>query len=132
MSWKLLFALSSFAAFMAVGSVFFIPPMIEPVLWLAIFLLCGWQIAKRAPGRFFVHGLVLSLINCVWITTAHLVFAETYLAHHPQEAAMSGPMGSPRLMMAIVGPIVGVVSGLVQGLIAFIASKIVKRPAVAA
>jgi hypothetical protein len=128
MNWKLILGLSLFAAAMAIGTVFFIPSKIEPVFWLAIFLTCAFFIAKRAPGKYFLHGFVLALVNCVWITGGHILFASTYLANHPQEAAMTAKMplpDSPRLMMAMTGPVIGVISGLVQGLFAFVASKLV-------
>jgi hypothetical protein len=135
MNWKLIFALSLFAAGMSVGTVFVIPSNIEPVFWLAIFGVCAFFIAKRAPGRYFLHGFVLALFNCVWVTSGHILFASTYLANHPQEAAMTANTpfpDSPRLVMAFMGPVIGVVSGLVQGLFAFLASKLLRaKPSVA-
>lgn len=129
MNWKLIFKLSLFAAAMAVGTVFFIPPQIEPLVWAVIFATCAYFIAKQAPGRYFLHGFLLALVNCVWITSGHILFASTYLANHPQEAAMSAQTpfpDSPRLMMAMTGPVIGVISGLVQGLFALVGSKLVR------
>jgi hypothetical protein len=127
MNWKLIVALSGFALVMALGTVFVIPPKIEPVLWLVIFVVCAWLIAKNAPGKPFLHGLGLGLVNCVWVTTAHIAFASTYLAGHPDEAKMAANMSSPRLMMALTGPLIGVVSGVVLGLFALVAWKLAKR-----
>jgi hypothetical protein len=132
MNWKLVVTLSMFGLAMAIGTVFVIPSNIEPIFWLAIFVACAVLIAKQAPGRYFLHGLALGLANCVWITTAHLVFFDTYVARHAQEAAMM--QGAPlpgRAMMAITGPIIGLISGLVIGLFSWIASKIFKKPAAA-
>jgi hypothetical protein len=127
MNWKLIVALSGFALVMALGTVFVIPPKIEPVLWLVIFVVCAWLIAKNAPGKPFLHGLALGLVNCVWVTAAHIAFASTYLAGHPDEAKMAANMSSPRLMMALTGPLIGVVSGVVLGLFALVAWKLAKR-----
>ena len=130
MNRKLILLLSLFGLAMAVATVFVIPSNIEPVFWLIIFITCAYFIAKNAPGKYFVHGFVLSLANCVWITAAHVLLFSTYIANHPQEAAMSAKMPMPehpRMMMLIMGPAIGIVSGLVQGLFAFIASKIVKK-----
>jgi len=72
----------------------------------------------------------VSLVNCVWITGAHLVFFSAYIARHMQEAKMLKKMPlphSPRLMMLITGPVIGIVSGLVLGLFSVIASRIVKK-----
>lgn len=131
MNWKLVRLLSLFGLGMGIATVFVVPPTLEPLFWLAIFLACAVIIAKRAPGKYFLHGLSTSLLNSVWITTAHIVFFETYLAGHPQEAAFAAQMGAPRLMMLATGPVVGLVSGLVLGLFAFVASKLVKPTALA-
>ena len=117
---------------MAVATVYAVPSKVEPAFWLAIFLVCATVIAKRAPGRYFLHGLCVSLVNCVWITSAHILLFDAYAVSHADEVAMAGRMGvPPRAAMAIMGPVVGVVSGLVLGLFSVIASKIVK-PAVKA
>jgi hypothetical protein len=130
MNWKLIFALSLFGLAMAVATVFILPSNIEPFFWLAIFITCAYFIAKNATGKFFLHGFVLSLINCVWITTAHVLLYSNYIANHPAEAAMSAKMPMPehpRMMMLVMGPIIGIISGVVQGLFAFVASKIMKK-----
>ena len=115
---------------MAIATVYWIPSTIEPVFWLAIFVTCAYLIAKNCSGNYFLHGLLVSLLNCVWITSTHIILFETYLANHQQEAEMMKQMpvpDSPRLMMLITGPIIGIISGLVLGLFAFIASKIMKK-----
>jgi uncharacterized membrane protein len=132
MNTKLILQLSLFGLVMAIGTVYFIPSSVEPFLWLAIFLVCAYIIAKQCTGKYFLHGFMVSLVNCVWVTSAHILLYTTYIANHPQEAAMmsSGPMPThPRLMMLITGPIIGVISGLVLGLFSWIASKMVKKPA---
>jgi hypothetical protein len=109
-----------------------IPSSIEPIFWLAIFAVCAYVIAKNAPGKFFLHGLLLGILNSVWVTGAHVLMFDAYLSRHPQEAAMMTKMpmpDSPRLMMLMTGPVVGVVSGVLIGLFAWIAGKLVKRPA---
>jgi hypothetical protein len=131
MDWKLIFQLSLFGLAMGLATVFFIPPNVEPVCWLAIFLFCAYVIAKRRASGHFVHGLLLGLANSVWITSAHILFFDRYIAGHAQEAAMmkSTPMPSaPRLMMALTGLLVGLVSGVVIGLLALAAGKLIKRP----
>jgi len=132
MNWKLNFELSLFAVAMAFGTVFAIPPNVEPAFWLVIFLICGYIIARRSPKSPFAHGIVLGLVNSIWITAAHIIFFERYIAGHPQEAAMmkSMPVASaPRLMMAITGPIVGLISGILIGGLAFGAAKLLNRHA---
>jgi thiamine transporter ThiT len=114
---------------MAIGTVFVIPSNVEPVFWLAVFLVCAFLIARKRPDRHFLHGLLVGIVNSVWVTGAHIVFFSQYIANHPKEAAMMRSMplpDSPRLMMACIGPLIGIVSGLVIGLLAFVAGRLVK------
>jgi hypothetical protein len=131
MNWKLIAQLSLFGLAMGIGTVFFISSNVEPFCWLAIFLVSAYAIARTAPGRPFAHGVLVGLANSVWVTGAHMLLVNQYLAGHAREAAMMSSMPmptSPRLMMAFTGPIVGLLTGVVLGVFAFVASKIVKRP----
>src|SRR5215472_9677914 len=108
---------------MAIATVFVIPSNIEPLFWLAIFIVCAVIIAKQRTGRPFLHGLLVSLVNSVWITAAHVLLVDTYIANHPKEAAAMQAMPlPPRLMMLLTGPIVGLLSGVVLGFFAWVAS----------
>lgn len=130
MNWKLILQLSLFGLVMAFATVFWIPSSIEPIFWLVIFLVCAYLIAKRAPGKFFLHGFMVSMVNCVWITTAHAALFSTYIAKHPEMAEMSAKMPfpeHPKLMVIISGPVFGALSGLVLGLFAFIAGKFINK-----
>jgi hypothetical protein len=132
MNWKLILQLSMFGLAMGLATVFVIPSNIEPLFWLVIFVICAYIFAKQTH-RPFLHGLLLGLANCVWITSAHILLFTQYTATHAREAAMmqTAPF-SPRIMMAIVGPIIGLVSGVVIGLLALLASKVLKSTGSAA
>jgi hypothetical protein len=128
MNWKLILQLSLFGLAMAVATVFFIPSTIEPLFWLVIFLVCAYVIATKAPGKYFLHGLMTSLVNSIWITATHVILFNAYVANHAQEAEMMAKVPiSPKVMMICTGPIVGLISGLVLGLLAWIAHKLVGR-----
>src|SRR5689334_22486699 len=117
-----------FGLAMAFATVFVVPPNVEPLLWVAIFIFCAYVIARKAPGKPFLHGLLLGIANSVWITLAHIALFDAYVAHHAREAEMMKSMPvSPRLMMAIVGPIIGLVSGCVIGLLALAAAWFLNR-----
>lgn len=118
MNWKLILLLSLFGLAMAIGTVFWIAFDVEPYFWLVALGITAYLIAARAGARFFLHGLMVGLVNSVWVTSAHVVFFDTYIASHPREAAMVAEMGSPRLMMSLLGPVIGLVSGCVIGLVA--------------
>jgi hypothetical protein len=128
MNWKLIFGLSLFGLAMAIATVFVIPSGIEPIFWLIIFIICAVIIARQVPSRHFLHGLMVGIVNSIWVTGAHILLFDAYIAHHAKEAAMmhNAPM-PPRAMMAVVGPFVGVISGLVLGLFAWIAGKFMRR-----
>lgn len=132
-NWKLVLLLSMFGLAMAIGSVFVIPPNIETPLWPVIFILIAILVARRAPGRYFLHGFFVGLMNWVWVAAAHLVLYDTYAARHTKDIAamLSLPMPSlPPWAVLIVRafrargiPIPGA-SGLVIGLFSWIASKV--------
>lgn len=134
MNWKIVFQLSAFGLIMAFGTISLIPENIEFVFWLAIFAFCAYVIAKTCSSKYFLNGLCVSLVNSIWITSIHILFYSSYIAHHPSIAKMSEehPMlpGHPRLAMLIMGPLFGAASGIILGLFAFIASRLVpKKPA---
>lgn len=127
MSWKLIFGLSLFGLAMAFATVYVVPSSLEPWLWLGIFIVCAFIIAKRAPKRYFLHGLCVSLVNCLWITGAHYLLYDAYAAQHAEEIAMAAKMGTmpARTMMLVTGPVIGVVSGIVLGFLSWVLSKFV-------
>jgi hypothetical protein len=129
MNWKLIFTLSLFGLVMALATVSLIPSKIEPAFWLVIFLICAYFIAKRAPSKYFLHGFLVSIVNSVWITLAHIMNYDTYIANHAEEVKMSAEMHmeTSRASMAMMGPLFGIVFGLILGLFSFIASKLVKK-----
>lgn len=132
MNWKIILQLSVFGLIMAFGTISLIPQPVEPIFWLMIFVVSAWVIAKTCASGYFLHGFLVSLVNCVWITGAHIIFRDTYVANHPQMVALSAhiPHGlatHPRLAMAVTGLAAGVLSGLILGLLAYIASKFVKK-----
>ncbi len=130
LNWKLIFQLSLFGLAMSIATVFWIPSKIEPAFWLVIFITCAYLIARHCSGKYFLHGFLVSMVNSIWITTAHVGLFSAYMENHPEMAAMntSMPMAEhPRLMMAIMGPVFGAVSGLVLGLFCVIAVKVFRK-----
>jgi len=126
MNLKLVFLLSLFGLVMAFATVFVIPSTIEPLCWLAIFVVCAYVIARRAPGSYFLHGLLVGILNSVWITSAHVLLFDQYIARHAREAAMMAQMPlAPKAMMLVTGPMVGIVSGIVLGILALIVHRII-------
>lgn len=135
MNWRLIFGLSLFGLAMALATVSLIPSNIEPIVWLTIFVVCAFIIARRRTTLYFAHGLLVGIVNSVWVTAAHVLFFSAYLANHPREAAMARSMplsNSPRLLMTITGPVIGVISGVIIGALAWVAARLVSPAAPAA
>jgi hypothetical protein len=131
MNWKLILQLSLFGLAMAFATVYWIPAKIEPGLWLVIFVICARLIARFAPGRYFWHGFLVSMVNSIWITVVHFFLFSTYIANRPGLAEMNGTLpfpNHPRLAMVLMGPVFGAISGLILGLFAFLATKIRRDP----
>jgi hypothetical protein len=125
MNWKLIFLLSLFGLAMAIASLFGLGAF-EPLLWLVIFIIYAWVIAKNCTRRYFLHGFLVSVVNSIWITAAHAIFFSMYITNNPQMNPSLPPGINPRLLMIVMGPIFGVLFGVVAGLFAWVGSKIVK------
>jgi len=132
-NWKLILQLSMFGLAMGLATVFFIPSTIEPAFWLAIFLVSAYLIAKQCASKRFLHGLLLGIANSVWITAAHVLLFDRYIASHAREAEMMKAVPlPPQVMMIVSGPFAGIVFGAIIGLLALVAGKVVKKNAIAA
>ena len=132
MNWKLIVQLSLFGLAMGILTVFLpMPSSLELVFWLVIFVICAYVIGKLAPGRYFQHGMMVSVLNSLWIIAAHVLLFNQYLAGHPEEARTMALMplsNQPRLLMIVMGLFIGVVSGAVLGVFAVIAKKLLAPP----
>lgn len=130
MNWKLIFLLSLFGLAMGLLTVSVIPSSVEPFCWLIILLISAVSIARNCHSRFFLHGFMLGIVNCVWITAIQLIMYHAYVAHHPgiEVSFAKTPFAThPRIMMGIMDVCIGVGSGLILGLFSFIASKMPAR-----
>ena len=117
---------------MAIGTVYLIPSSIEVFVWLAIFCTCAWFIQQYADGKFFLHGFLVSLLNCVWVTAAHIVLSKSYLANHPEEAMSYANLYkiyhlSMTSAMLLFGPVIGILSGIVLGMMSTVFALIKLR-----
>ncbi|MGA9717485.1 MAG: hypothetical protein WBQ79_04325 [Acidobacteriaceae bacterium] len=130
MNWPLILGLSLFGLAMGIGTVFFISSKIEPYLWVTIFLISAFLIARHSLHRRFLHGLIVGVANSIWITATHILFFARYMGGHAREEAMlkSVPLFSwPRLMMVVTGPVVGIMSGIIIGTLAIVCGLMVRQ-----
>jgi hypothetical protein len=130
-NWKLILALSLFGVVVAFLSLLRLG-IFEFVIWLAIFVLYAVIIARRAAGKYFLHGFLISIVNSVWVTAVHEAFFSTYVRNNPQMVQGTPPGINPRIVMIVAGPIVGAVMGVIAGSLALIASKLLSRIATGA
>lgn len=129
MNWKLIFKLSLFGLAMSFATISIIPTKLEFPFWIVIFIVCAIIIAKNCKQRYFLNGFCVSLINCIWITSVHVIFYFSYITHHPEMKQMNVHLplqNHPRIMMIMVGPIFGIIFGLILGLFSTVASIFIK------
>jgi hypothetical protein len=132
MNWKLIFTLSLFGVAMGVVSLFGFTGRMEPLLWLVIFTLYAHWIALHAGSKHFLHGVLVSVVNGVWISVIHAAFSSTYFANNPDmlEGYRKLPKSlSPQSMMLVTGPLIGAATGVIAGFFAMIAAKILAKKA---
>jgi hypothetical protein len=129
--WKLIFELSFFGFLMALATVFSLDALLEPIAWLIVFLFCAYMIARYTPGRYFLHGFLLSMVNCIWVTSAHVLLYNFYMGNHPEMVSfvLNVLPNHPRLLTALTGPVFGALSGVVLGLFSLGAAKILQKRA---
>jgi len=132
MNWKLIAQLTLLGLAMELGSVFFIPTMVEPIVWLTLYVAYAYSIGKHCRLWRFWHGLILGVLNGIWITGTHEVFRARFLERHPEELALidvyrsHGFGWSPRHIMAINGAASGLFWGVVVGVFAVVAGLMMK------
>jgi hypothetical protein len=129
MNWKLVLQLSGFGIAMGLGTVFFVPSKVEPILWLIIFLLSAYMIASHCVRLRFLNSLLVGLLDSLLKTTVHMVFFGAYVARHAQEIAMIRQMTSavsPRQLILLSSPIWGLIYGTATGLLTLLLALFIK------
>jgi len=137
MKWTLILRLSTIGLVLALGSIFFVSPNLEPLLWLGVFLYYAYAIGNGTRARLFLNGLALGVLNSLWVVGTHDLFLTRYLDGHPREVSMLAMVhaanlnAGPRLIMSFTGITVGVIEGVVIGVFAMVAGLMVKPKLVA-
>jgi hypothetical protein len=127
MNWKLLVLLSLLSVAMSFITVFHLfDSSVEQVVWLLILIFCAVVIARNAPGKLFMHGFLLCLINAVWQIIVHVALFDTFIAHNADsvEKFKSIPL-DPHTLMFVFSIFTGIVSGVLTGLLAMLAGKFI-------
>ena len=128
MKWTLILRLSLIEFVLALASIFFISPNVETILWLASVLFFAYAIGKGTRQYPFLHGLLLGIVNAMWVSVVRGVFLVRYLAGHPVAASTIDMIshGRPRLSVALTAIFTGIGQGIVIGVFAIVAGMMVK------
>ncbi len=132
MKWKLILRLSLIGLVLALGSIVFISPNFESLLWLGVLIYYAQALGNGTRTLLFLHGLLLGILNSIWVVAIHASFLSRYLATHPREVSMLDMVraakipADPRVIMAFTGITVGILEGIVIGVFAMIAGMMVK------
>src|SRR3990172_189528 len=126
-NWKLVIGLSLLGLTIALLTTFGIITMqVEQIIWIVVLLLNSFLVAKMCNSGYFLNGFMISIANCVWITSIHVLLMDQYLANNPDYMTMLKDMWystRPRVMALWMGPLIGIVIGIVQGLLSLGISK---------
>lgn len=130
MNWKLIFLLSMMALAMGIVTISIVPSDTEKMIWPVVIIISALAIGRFAPGKYFMHGLFLGLVNCLWVTSCHIIMSDTYILNHPEEMKQFGSMFGDLAIkgkMAIMGIFIGLGSGIVIGLLGWLSSIFLKK-----
>ena len=136
MNIRLILTLSLLGLLVAFGSIAgLIPAGWETAVWAVIVLVCANVLARRAPGKFFLHGFLTGFIAGAVSLLCHALFMTQYLAHNAKADAgfKALPAGmSPALVVVLLSPFFGGLLGVVTGLLTWGWARFTRpKPAVA-
>jgi integral membrane sensor domain MASE1 len=132
MNWLLILSLSLFGVLIGLLSIFGITEGKEWWMWAIVVLVSALAIGLKAPGKYFKHGFLTSLISGVISSIFQYVFYDTYVANNATFAAQLSQMPegfNMRITMLAGGPIGGALAGVVLGGLAVLMAKILGRTA---
>lgn len=130
-NWKLVIGLSLIGLTIALLTTFGVITMrVEQIIWIVVLLLNSFLVARMCNNSYFLNGFMVSLANCVWITSIHVLLMDTYLKNNPDYMTMLKDMPMPtrpRVMALWMGPVIGITFGIVQGILSWALAKILKK-----
>lgn len=130
MNRRIIIQLSLLGIAMGFATISLISSSVELFIWLLIYAFSAIVIAKNCSGKYFMHGMVVSILNSFFVTLIHLYFFEEYSKYHPDELEMMAQLPlpySPRVVMLMAGIPFGVFFGIILGLMSLITSKLFHR-----
>ncbi len=98
----------------------------ETALNLVVALAIAGVLANRAPGKFFLHGLLAGALCSALTSICQGVFMSQYLANNPKavDAFKALPAGmSPQVLVLVAIPLTAGLAGIVTGLLTLLWAK---------
>lgn len=127
MRWPLVLGLSCFGPVLACAAIMGWTGSLEGPLWAVVALIAAVAIAREAPGRHFLHGLLTGLIGVTSAPLLQSLLFSAYLANNPELASGFGRMQvgmDPRLFVLALSPIIGIAGGLILGALSLLAGRL--------
>jgi hypothetical protein len=131
MNWKLIAGLSALGLLMGSGSVLGATGEAEPLLWLAVAVVCALTVARKAPVAHYRHGFLVG-VSCVLIASClELLFFDAYLAANPDRAEMlerlPGTLDAWTYQL-LLAPVFAALFGMVWGALSWLARRLLVGP----
>ena len=135
MKWALIVRLSLFGFAMGFINLFLADSVLNPSIWIFIYLFSAYIIAKKCVSEFFLHGLLLGMFDNIWLVVVKNIFRKIYLQNAKgliyqydsvtKTFKFKGDDGTV-LRQIFVGGSVALISGLVLGILTFCTAKLFK------
>lgn len=130
MNIRLILMLSLFGLVAAVASILgYLQSGLETVVTAVIAIVCSLVLARQAPGKFFLHGLVTGFISGALMSLAQAAFMSTYLAHNPKAAETFKTLPAnmtPAILVLVMTPLTAGLNGAVTGLLTWLAVRFMR------
>lgn len=131
MNWRLL-SLLSIVGGAAIGFITLLHfhAVIEQLFWLIDYLICGYFIFRYSNEKYFQHGVLSGILQCITVLVIHLLFYNIFIAHHLDIAKVNSKLEnglSPYLALTIIELTKGIFSSLFFGIFAYIMGKGLKK-----
>ena len=130
-NWKLIGGLSTLGLLMGTGSVLGATGGAEPLLWLAVAVVCALTVARKVPVAHYRHGFLVGVFTVLIASCLELLFFESYLAANPDRAEMlellPGSLDA-RTYQLLLAPVFAALFGIIWGALSWLARRLLVGP----
>ncbi|QQS35788.1 MAG: hypothetical protein IPM56_16330 [Ignavibacteriales bacterium] len=115
---KLILPLLFFGILMGAAGVLGLLGKYELIIWLPVFMVCAFILAKFLTAKFFVNGFVLGFLLAVLSSAIQVIFFDHYINNNPQLKSGFEKLPSPgdaKIFFIMMAPLIGLLSGITLG-----------------